>query len=194
MDTRNTIIAAATDAFARQGYHKTSIDQIAKAAGVSKGAVYYFFENKAALFLAIVQEGMAYLEGRIATVRTSDAPTGQAFRQLVSAYVSIFRSYPKIVSLLFAGRTEQLEPALAVELQTIALAQTRDLSALIQDGIDEGLLRPIKPEWVVSAFIGMVAELCAEPTISPNHALSEAEATQVICTLILDGLRLTPEA
>jgi len=56
--TRQLILDKALALFARKGYHSTSISQIAKAAGMAKGALYHYFENKQALFMAIVEESL----------------------------------------------------------------------------------------------------------------------------------------
>jgi AcrR family transcriptional regulator len=57
----NAILLAALELFTRYGYRKTSIDDIARAAQVAKRTVYLHFENKAAVFLAILQ----YLGGQV---------------------------------------------------------------------------------------------------------------------------------
>ena len=57
----NAIVLAALELFARYGYRKTSIDDIAQAAQVAKRTVYLHFENKAAVFLAILE----YLGGQV---------------------------------------------------------------------------------------------------------------------------------
>jgi AcrR family transcriptional regulator len=51
----NAIVLAGLQLFARYGYRKTSIDDIARAAQVAKRTVYLHFENKAAVFLAILE-------------------------------------------------------------------------------------------------------------------------------------------
>jgi AcrR family transcriptional regulator len=51
----NAIVLAALELFTRYGYRKTSIDDIALAAQVAKRTVYLHFENKAAVFLAILE-------------------------------------------------------------------------------------------------------------------------------------------
>src|SRR5258708_34468787 len=51
----NAIVLAALELFTRYGYRKTSIDAIAQAAQVAKRTVYLHFENKAAVFLAILE-------------------------------------------------------------------------------------------------------------------------------------------
>src|ERR1700726_5350140 len=51
----NAIVLAGLELFTRYGYRKTSIDDIARAAQVAKRTVYLHFENKAAVFLAILE-------------------------------------------------------------------------------------------------------------------------------------------
>jgi TetR/AcrR family transcriptional regulator len=51
--TRDSIVAAAVPVFGRYGYRKTSMDQLAQAAGVSRPAVYQYFPNKDAVFRAV---------------------------------------------------------------------------------------------------------------------------------------------
>src|SRR5260370_36799491 len=51
----NAIVLAALELFTRYGYRKTSIDDLAQAAQVAKRTEYLHFENKAAVFLAILE-------------------------------------------------------------------------------------------------------------------------------------------
>src|ERR1700738_5407404 len=51
----NAVVLAGLQLFTRYGYRKTSIDDIARAAQVAKRTVYLHFENKAAVFLAILE-------------------------------------------------------------------------------------------------------------------------------------------
>ena len=56
--TREAIVFAARAAFAEDGYHGARLDQIARAAGFSKGAVYSNFTGKAELFLAVLDKNI----------------------------------------------------------------------------------------------------------------------------------------
>jgi TetR/AcrR family transcriptional regulator, acrAB operon repressor len=59
---RDGLIRTAIDCFARYGYAGTSIDRIARAAGVTKGALYYHFRDKEQLLFAAVQERVGAFE------------------------------------------------------------------------------------------------------------------------------------
>jgi AcrR family transcriptional regulator len=51
---RSLILDAATKVFAARGFHRTTIRDVARAAGVADGTIYNYFENKTALLLAIM--------------------------------------------------------------------------------------------------------------------------------------------
>lgn len=55
LETRNRILDTAMEVFARKGVSRTSLDDIAQAAGVTRGAIYWHFKNKAALFDAMME-------------------------------------------------------------------------------------------------------------------------------------------
>jgi AcrR family transcriptional regulator len=54
--TRQSLLKAAARVFAEQGFHGASLDDVARAAGFTKGAVYSNFESKEDLFLALLEE------------------------------------------------------------------------------------------------------------------------------------------
>jgi AcrR family transcriptional regulator len=61
--SREKIMEAATELFAQQGFHGTSISAIAKAAGVSKGLMYNYFDSKENLLDAILLKGFEDIDG-----------------------------------------------------------------------------------------------------------------------------------
>lgn len=75
-DSRRELMNVAIDCFARYGYQATSIDRIAKAAGVTKGALYYHFKDKEDLLLEAVRNRVGQFERRVVgdvTAQTRDA-------------------------------------------------------------------------------------------------------------------------
>ena len=55
---RQAILDAAAKLFARRGYHATSMRDMASATGMLPGSVYYHFDSKEALLLAVYAEGV----------------------------------------------------------------------------------------------------------------------------------------
>jgi TetR/AcrR family acrAB operon transcriptional repressor len=64
-ETRQQILDAAEQVFGCQGVARTSLQEIAQAAGLTRGAVYWHFENKAALFQAMMDRVIMPCEGAI---------------------------------------------------------------------------------------------------------------------------------
>ena len=63
--TREAVLTAATTLFGKNGFAATTIDDVAAAAGVAKGAVYHHFPNKEAVFDAVLQRTSAAMAARI---------------------------------------------------------------------------------------------------------------------------------
>ena len=61
--SREKILSAALELFAKKGFHATSISQIAKKARISKGLMYNYFKSKDKLLDEIIQNGFTELEG-----------------------------------------------------------------------------------------------------------------------------------
>src|SRR5215470_4519859 len=60
--SRREIVSVAIDCFSRHGYQGTSIDRIARAAGVTKGALYYHFDDKEALLFGALDDRIGGFE------------------------------------------------------------------------------------------------------------------------------------
>jgi AcrR family transcriptional regulator len=56
LKTKQTILSSALDCFSERGYFNTSLDEIAKQAGMTRGAVYWHFKNKPEIFNALHQQ------------------------------------------------------------------------------------------------------------------------------------------
>jgi AcrR family transcriptional regulator len=89
--TRNLLLSAAEQVFARVGYEKAQVEEIAEAAGFSKGALYAHFKSKEELFLALYQtktaSSLEKLRHALDTAPTRDAKI-DAFRTF---YINLSR-------------------------------------------------------------------------------------------------------
>lgn len=72
--TRSDLLTAAREVFARHGYHGTSVDMVAEAAGYTKGAVYSNFSSKEDLFLALLEAQLEESLGSMQDVMDTSDP------------------------------------------------------------------------------------------------------------------------
>ena len=67
-DTRNKILSVANKLFSRFGFHKTSMDEIAKIARKAKGSLYYHFTSKEELFKEVVSKEIVNLKKQLSVI------------------------------------------------------------------------------------------------------------------------------
>ena len=98
--SREAILAAARAEFAALGLGGARVDRIAGRAGLNKRLIYYYFENKDALFLAVLED--TYLDIREAEkqLHLTDLPPADAIRRLTEFTWNYYLSHPEFLSLL----------------------------------------------------------------------------------------------
>jgi AcrR family transcriptional regulator len=97
---RERILRSASELFVRQGYRKTSVEEIAHQAGVAKGTVYLYYTNKAEIALhAMVLEKRQQL-GRMALLDDSSLSPRDALRALIALGVEVASEMPLTISLV----------------------------------------------------------------------------------------------
>ena len=86
--TRKAILEAAISLFGSRGYDKTSIDQLAKKAGVGKGTIYSYFRTKSEIFLAFCEDELDFLHLEMNRKLDTNTPFLEA---LVEVFMVEFR-------------------------------------------------------------------------------------------------------
>ena len=103
-ETRNKILREATTLFARQGFHKTTVLDVASAIGMTQGALFHHFENKQQLLEAVVDRLARGMEAYRAELK------GEATRASVQRVVRLmaehFQRQPEATICLAALSTE----------------------------------------------------------------------------------------
>jgi AcrR family transcriptional regulator len=103
---RETILAAATQLFAEQGFSDAVTQLLADNLGVGKGTLYRHFASKRELFLATVDRVMRRLHEYVEAA-TNDVPDGiERIRQGIRAYLEFFHTHPEFVEILVQERAQ----------------------------------------------------------------------------------------
>jgi AcrR family transcriptional regulator len=148
--TRRAVLAAARSAFGRKGYAQTSVDEIAAAARVTKGAVYHHFAGKEALFRAVYSEVEAEAQAR--TAGAVD-PQGSPIDQIVAgvnAYLDVALDKEiQRITLIDGPTVLGLEPEGPADQQPGFVA----LRSYIATAIADGHLVGLDPE-VITHLVG----------------------------------------
>lgn len=144
---RTAILAAALDVFSLHGFRGATLDQIAQAAELSKPNMIYYFPNKDAIFVALLNQ---HMDKWLAPLREID-PEGEPLEEIlkyVRRKVHMSRDMPR-ESRLFANEIVQgaprMKPYLSQDLQVL-FDEKRKLFA---DWMREGGLATVDPEHLI---------------------------------------------
>jgi AcrR family transcriptional regulator len=96
--TREAIVAAATRRFALRGVEATSLDDVAEAAGFTKGAIYANFPNKRALVEAVIERNIVQIDA--ATLVRPDLPLADRLALIGREVAALTRTVPRETVLL----------------------------------------------------------------------------------------------
>ena len=150
---RELILNGALEAFSANGLRGATIDQIARAAGLSKPNVLYYFGSKDEIHKALLT---TLLEMWLAPMRQID-PDGEPLAEVlryVQAKLSMSQDYPR-ESRLFAHEILQGAPHLT-EILGGDLRQIVDRTVAILEGwMDQGLLARVEPRHLIFSIWSM---------------------------------------
>lgn len=178
-ERRRQLLGVAMEVFAENGYHGTSMNEVAEAAGVTKPVLYQHFASKEALYRELVDDLGARLERAIlGAVSVADGPR----QQVEAGFQAYFRwatSEGPAFQVLFAEHTRS-DPQLATALSKVeSLVADRVASLIDIEGLTDrerhvlaygvvGLAESISRNWITlglgsgtdaDAFAGQVAQL-----------------------------------
>lgn len=164
------LTAAALELFLARGYASTRMEDVARAAGVSKGAIYLHFPNKEALFHAVIREGVvARVEEAEATVAAHRGSARDLLDRLMHGVLLDFWGSPSsgIPKLMIAEA--RAFPELARDyFESVSLRARELMERILQRGVDDGEFRAMD---VHNTARAIMAALEHQPVL--YHSLGE---------------------
>ena len=157
-ETRKKILDSAAQVFAAKGFHSAVVDDIVKASGTSKGAVYFYFESKDQIFVSLVEEYAATVAREIQ--RSVHRARGLV-AQLEAAVVTLVRSFQehrdlgKIVLVdWLSGGTEFQGKRMALKAMLVEV-----LRGYLDRAVEDGKISPQDTETAAYVWIGAISEI-----------------------------------
>lgn len=186
--SRARLLDAAADVVARRGYERASVDEIAEAAGLSKGTLYWNFASKAELFQALLEERVDRpLDEVMELVRTAppDEPTAPA---VGAGIARLFAEQPAIVRLMEEYRAAAARDPAVRERYVRRQERLRDTvteTLRIRQERLGAVPFALPPEHLATAFIALAFGLAMEAEVSPDGV--PAGLYGEILSLVYDG-------
>jgi AcrR family transcriptional regulator len=190
---KEQILQAATMVFARLGFHEARMDDIVEEAGLSKGAVYWYFESKDEIITTILDR---FFERELEDFRRISQGEGPIPDRLLKLVKNLSKEIEAIADLMpiiyefyaIAAR----ENTIRKTIQRYFKSHTTLLEELVKIGIDRGELRKISPEDAARSLVALM-EGCMLIWIlgTPNHEVLDLETLfKSSMDLVLEGLIL----
>lgn len=188
--TRQRIIREAASEFARLGFEQANINTIAEQAGIGKGTIYLYFENKRELFLAMLRQ---IAQAQLSSIRSALAADGslhERLERLFLAFVQLAReesdSFNVYMSALYGVNRAFKEEAVRLLRNYVAV-----IALVLEESMARGEIQRVEP----NAGALMILSLTEAYVLSAG-ALGQTQAeiarqARNVANLVLAGIGAT---
>ncbi len=183
--SRDEIIQAAIRLFHRNGYHATSMQDIARAISIQKPSLYHHFESKEAILLCILETGIDQLIGELDRIVASNMDCVAKLRAAIHAHVAMIAANPEGAAV-FMREDRGLGDGYLTEYLAKRDRFEGRFRAIIQEGMDQGVFHKADLTITVHALLGMVNWITR--WYRPEGRLTAAQIADQFADLFLNGL------
>jgi AcrR family transcriptional regulator len=183
---RDAILHASWDLIKHYGYNKTTIDDIAKRAGVGKGTVYLYFQSKAEIMLSLTDRTNERIVTKLEEIASTAAPPQERVRACllhrVMALYDIVNRHPHSEDVI-----ANMMPDVVERLDHYVQRHGEVLGRIVQEGRADGAFKAADPV-AAGHLLAQLFEFLTPPyyRFSSRESL-ERFANQVV-DLVLAGL------
>ena len=130
-DKRQRVLYSAKRAFAERGFSGANVNEIAKEACISVGALYKYFRSKEDIFLAIIEASRELLESTLDAILDAEPTFYGRVEAILRAAVDSSSADPDMVRIYIACTTQELAPLAAELASRIESAAATKYSAMV---------------------------------------------------------------
>jgi AcrR family transcriptional regulator len=180
--TRERLLTAAAQEFARAGFERASVDAISLAAGYAKGTIYNYFPSKEELFLAVVEEASAQAA---VSPAPADAPAGERLAAVIAGFCAWAREHDAFARVL-VRECLMGTPGLYPRVILAEAPLTGELETILREGARSGELRDDLPAEILALALAGLADLALAQHWASGGALPALqEIPGMVLTLLL---------
>ena len=191
--TRERILKAAEESFARDGYDATGVAGICEQAGVTKGAFYHHFPSKQALFLALLQGWLSRLDTGIETLRVGAPTVPQGLLHMAGLTRYIFSEASGRLPIFLEFMTQASHDREVWQATVAPYRRYRDRFAdIVRAGIAEGSLRPVDPDVAALTIVALAVGMLLQGLLDPDGS-DWGQAAHDGMTMLLEGLAVSSQ-
>jgi len=194
-ERRSQILRAARAVFIEKGYLAARVEDVARRAGLSKGAVYFYYTSKRDLFMALVREEHENTYSFLDVAEQDDRPAAVKLLDLGKRYLDYFaglKSPPRFFLMMCEQGIRDDE--IREECQAVHERFVDAVTRVLAQGMSEGAFRPADPEAIAQMLKAMVDGMAGQSAIGirPDKERLMADGIQLILHGILAHDPATP--
>jgi AcrR family transcriptional regulator len=188
-ERRQMLLDAAKEVIVRYGYRKATLEDVARAAKVSRATLYNYFDNKQELAREIIVREINSLRQVLAESQNRNDPPEQRLLALVNARYRRLRQLRHLYSVALEPARDVLPVAVA-EMEAFRLEQASYLRALIEEGVELGRFRNVDIDTLTAALLSALRGLDEGFMFEDRDAL--AAGAELLVRTLLTGLLVNP--
>jgi TetR/AcrR family transcriptional regulator len=159
-EQRMQIVEAARAVFFRDGFMAANLDEVAQGAGVAKGTLYRYFENKAELYVAVLAHNGELFKERMNEAVSGEAGAGDRIRRVSRFYFDHWIRNRDYFQIFWAIENQAvigaLPPGVLGEVSNLWAECIEILAEIVADGVASGEFQECDP-WEVANILWTVA-------------------------------------
>jgi TetR/AcrR family transcriptional regulator, cholesterol catabolism regulator len=190
---RDAILARATELFDRKGFANTSLDDIARAVGITREGIYYYFKNRSEILLTIVKpQSQGLVDGLRAIIDDPELDHGQRLQAAIRNHLERFDRYCLEMTVsLRDGYFDDSDHDVHAVMNGFWKAYEQMWTELVQAGQLAGAFRAAgDPKMIAFAILGMCNWLAR--WYDPKGSTSIEDLIGDYCDVIANGLFAAP--
>ena len=171
-EVRRRILESAKEIFFRDGFMDANLDEIAELAGVAKGTLYRYFDNKAQIYLAVLSRKARRFEKKLQGALDPNAEPIEALVRVSRFYFQHYVENPDYFQIFWAIENQavigELPSEVVGEVTRLWEESLAVLAGIIERGIEEGVFSPCD-SWEVASILWTLANAIIRTERSPAH-------------------------
>lgn len=184
---RHRLLDGATELFARKGYAATTVREIVQAAGVTKPALYYYFQNKEGIFLELMREGGKRFESLLDEARKEIGTVKERVVRLSDQVYQLFLSQIEIARIGLSIHYGPVQGVPFVDFDVFPRKFQELIERLIREGVRKGEFRKRNVIEMTWAILGAISLAIETQLWHPEKSIGRQGLVRVL-KIIFDGI------
>jgi AcrR family transcriptional regulator len=187
---RKKVLVAAVALFAEYGYHAATMRDIARIAGIQAASIYYYYANKQALLVEIMETHMLRLNANLEHIVSKHDSVQQRLYEAIANHIQLHTTF-KFEFFIIDTEIRALEGENRSKILALRDRYESLLQQLLREGMEQEILRQIDEKVSSYAIIAMCTEVAG--WFRPSGRLTVQQVIDIYAQMVTEGLLLVKE-